>query len=217
MSPSNGVPETGTVVIADDHAMLRNGVRQILEEIGNFEIVAEAKDGLQAISLARSHRPTLFMLDIAMPQAKGIEIYAEVRRWSPETKIVVFTGMTSVGLLGDLITSGVDGLFLKRSDPEKMRDAIPLILNGSKVIAPEVLELLENSESPDTLTTRERQILSLLASGATNREIADRLGVSHKTIDNHRTNIMRKLGVHSIAELLSYALREGLLDTSTEL
>lgn len=217
MAPSNGLPETKTAVIADDHAMLRNGIRQILEDIGNFEIMAEAENGLQAISFARRYKPTLLTLDIAMPLAKGIEIYAEVRRWSPETRIIVYTGMTSVGLLGDLITSGVDGLFLKRSDPERMRDAIPLILNGSKVVAPEVLELLESTENPNVLTTRERQILSQVASGATNREIADRLGVSHKTIDNHRTNIMRKLGVHSVAELLSYALREGLLDTSTEL
>lgn len=206
-----------SAVIADDHAMLRGGIRQVLDEIGGIEVVAEASDGLEAISLARQHQPTLLTLDIAMPLAQGIEIYAEVRRWSPETRIVIFTGMTSVGLLSQLITSGVDGLFLKRSDPGAMRDAIPIILRGGKVIAPDVMELLENSEAPDVLTTRERQIISLIATGATNREIAERLGVSHKTVDNHRTNLMRKVNVHSVAELLSYALREGLLDTSTQL
>lgn len=197
--------------------MLRRGIRQILEEVTGISIVGEAEDGLRAISLVRQLQPTLLTLDIAMPLAQGIEIYGEVRRWSPDTKVIVFTGMTSVGLLSDLITSGVDGLFMKRSDPEQMRDAIPVILNGGKVIAPDVLELLEQTEVPNVLTTRERQIVSLIASGATNREIAERLGVSHKTIDNHRTNIMRKLDVHSVAELLSYALREGLLDASQQL
>ena len=197
--------------------MLRGGIRQILEEVTGISIVGEAEDGLRAISLVRQLQPTLLTLDIAMPLAQGIEIYGEVRRWSPDTKVIVFTGMTSVGLLSDLITSGVDGLFMKRSDPEQMRDAIPVILNGGKVIAPDVLELLEQTEVPNVLTTRERQIVSLIASGATNREIAERLGVSHKTIDNHRTNIMRKLDVHSVAELLSYALREGLLDASRQL
>ena len=197
--------------------MLRGGIRQILEEVTGISIVGEAEDGLRAISLVRQLQPTLLTLDIAMPLAQGIEIYGEVRRWSPDTKVIVFTGMTSVGLWSDLITSGVDGLFMKRSDPEQMRDAIPVILNGGKVIAPDVLELLEQTEVPNVLTTRERQIVSLIASGATNREIAERLGVSHKTIDNHRTNIMRKLDVHSVAELLSYALREGLLDASRQL
>ena len=197
--------------------MLRGGIRQILEEVTGISIVGEAEDGLRAISLVRQLQPTLLTLDIAMPLAQGIEIYGEVRRWSPDTKVIVFTGMTSVGLLSDLITSGVDGLFMKRSDPEQMRDSIPVILNGGKVIAPDVLELLEQTEVPNVLTTRERQIVSLIASGATNREIAERLGVSHKTIDNHRTNIMRKLDVHSVAELLSYALREGLLDASRQL
>jgi DNA-binding NarL/FixJ family response regulator len=206
-----------SAVIADDHAMLRSGIRQILGEIGGIDVVAEAMDGLEAISLVRQHQPDLLTLDIAMPLAQGIEIYAEVRRWSPDTRIVIFTGMTSTGLLSQLITSGVDGLFLKRSNPEAMRDSIPIILNGGKVVAPDVMELLEHTEAPDVLTTRERQILSLIATGATNREIAERLGVSHKTIDNHRTNIMRKVNVHSVAELLSYALREGLLDTSTQL
>lgn len=217
MDPTGNSLGECSAVIADDHAMLRNGIRQILEETGLFTVVGEAEDGLQAISLVRQHQPLLLTLDIAMPLAQGIEIYGEVRRWSPETKIVVFTGMTSVGLLSELITSGVDGLFMKRADPNAMREALPIIMRGGKVIAPEVLALLESNETPDVLTTRERQIVSLVATGASNREIADRLGVSHKTIDNHRTNIMRKLNVHSVAELLSYALREGLLDTSAQL
>lgn len=205
-----------TAIIADDHAMLRDGIKQILGAAGTISIVGEAENGLEAISLVRQHKPDLLTLDIAMPYAQGIEIYGEVRRWSPDTRIVVFTGLTAVGLLSELVAAGVDGLFMKRGDPESLGKAIPLILRGGKVIAPEILELLEDREDGVELTARERQILSLVSTGCSNREIGERLGVSLKTVDNHRTNLMRKLDVHSVAELLSYALREGLLDTSAQ-
>ncbi len=182
-----------------------------------MDVVGEAADGLQAIALVRQHKPTLLMLDIAMPYAQGIEIYTEVRRWSPETLVVVFTGLTSVRLLSELVTAGVDGLFMKRGDPQRLKESLPLILDGTKVVAPEILELLESNSSGGELTARERQILALVAAGNSNRDIAERLGVSPKTVDNHRTNLMRKLDVHSVAELLSYALKEGYLDSSAQL
>lgn len=206
-----------TAVIADDHALLRDGIRQVLTSIDGIKVVAEAGDGLQAIALVRQHRPNLLSLDLAMPYAQGLAIFGEVRRWSPDTRILVFTGLTSVGILSELVAAGVDGLFLKRGDPEHMTRAIPLILKGGKVIAPEILELLEDNAPVTALTDRERQIISLIASGYTNKEIASQLGVSAKTVDNHRTNLMRKLDVRSAAELLSYALREGLLDASAQL
>ena len=217
MSPTSLKPVTGTAIVADDHALLRSGIIQILSQLGEISVVGEAADGLEAISLVRQHKPTLLTLDIAMPYAQGIEIYTEVRRWSPETLVVVFTGLTSVRLLSELVTAGVDGLFMKRGDPERLAEGLPLILNGAKIIAPEILQFLEENTPENELTTRERQILSLVASGNSNREIAERLGVSYKTIDNHRTNLMRKLDVHSMAELLSYALREGYLDQSAQL
>lgn len=207
----------GTVVIADDHALLRDGIAQIVASLDDLVVVGEAEDGLQAIAQVRQHQPSLLMLDIAMPYAQGIEIYTEVRRWSPETLIVVFTGLTSVRLLSELVSAGVDGLFMKRGDPQRLKESLPLILRGTKVIAPEILALLEANETTGELTARERQILALVAAGNSNREIAERLGVSPKTIDNHRTNLMRKLDVHSVAELLNYALREGYLDSSAQI
>ncbi len=207
----------GTVVIADDHALLRDGIAQIVASLGDMVVVGEAEDGLQAIAQVRQHKPRLLMLDIAMPYAQGIEIYTEVRRWSPETLIVVFTGLTSVRLLSELVSAGVDGLFMKRGDPERLKESLPLILKGTRVIAPEILELLEAGAVTGELTARERQILALVAAGNSNREIAERLGVSPKTVDNHRTNLMRKLNVHSVAELLNYALREGYLDSAAQL
>jgi len=206
-----------TAIVADDHALLRDGIKGILLSIEGITIVAEAGDGLEAISLVRQHKPGLLTLDMAMPYAQGLEIYEEVRRWSPGTRIIVFTGLTSLGLLSELVTAGVDGLFAKRGDPDKLRESVPLILNGGKVIAPEIVTLLEEGTLASSLTARERQILSLVATGLQNKEIAARLGVSLKTVDNHRTNLMRKLDVHSVAELLSYALREGLLEGSDQL
>lgn len=205
-----------TAVIADDHALVRAGIKEILGATGRVEVVAQAENGFEAISMVRQHKPDLLTLDIAMPYAQGIEIFGEVRRWSPETRIIVFTGLTATGLLSELVAAGVDGLFMKRGDPAHLEDGIRLILRGAKVISPEVLELLEDKESNIELTDRERQILSLIATGCSNKEIAERLGVSLKTVDNHRTNLMRKLDVHSVAELLSYALREGLLDTAAQ-
>ena len=217
MSLTSSKPPNGTAIVADDHALLRAGIKDIIASLGSVTVVAEASDGLEAISLVRRHRPTLLTLDMAMPHAQGIEIYTEVRRWSPDTLVAVFTGLTSVRLLSELVTAGVDGLFMKRGDPQRLADGLPLILNGTKVIAPEILEFLEANAPSGELTDRERQILSLVASGNSNREIAERLGVSPKTVDNHRTNLMRKLDVHSVAELLNYALREGYLDAAEQI
>ncbi|PJE38088.1 DNA-binding response regulator [Pseudooceanicola lipolyticus] len=204
-----------TAVIADDHALIRQGLRQILTSAG-IEVVAEASDGLEAIAMIRSHQPALLTLDIAMPYSRGIEVFGEARRWSPETRIIVFSGMTSTGLLSALASAGADAIFLKREELETFSEAIPKVMSGQRILGPGVRELLESTSNIDMLTARERQILSLVAQGLNNREIGERLGVSTKTVDNHRTNLMRKVNVHSVAELLALALREGLLDASRE-
>ncbi|WP_319823999.1 response regulator transcription factor [Thalassovita sp.] len=204
-----------TAVIADDHALIRQGIRPILISAG-MDVVAEAADGLEAIAMVRSHRPTLLTLDIAMPYARGIDVFVEARRWSPGTRIVVFSGMTSAGLLAELVQAGADAIFLKREDISSFSDAIPQIIMGQHVLGPGVQDLVQSAQDRKTLTSREYQILSLLAQGLNNRDIAERLGVSTKTVDNHRTNLMRKIEVHSVAELLAYAVREGLLDANRE-
>lgn len=206
---------THTAVIADDHALIRQGIAQILQSAG-LRVVAEAQDGLEAVAQVRAHQPTLLTLDIAMPYARGIEVFVEARRWSPETKIIVFSGMTSVGLFRELDQAQVDGIFLKRGDLEQFSKAVRRVLSGERVLSADVLEMLEKADSTHELTLRERQILSLVAQGHTNKQIGERLGVSAKTIDNHRTNLMRKTGVHSVAGLLAFALREGLLETFKE-
>lgn len=204
-----------TAVIADDHAMIRQGIAQILTSAG-VQVVAEATNGLEAIALVRSHQPTLLTLDIAMPYSRSIEVFGEARRWSPDTRIIVFSGMTSEGLLSGLATAGAEAIFLKREEISAFTAAIPDILAGRRLLGPGVAEILDAAAGREQLTAREKQILSLIAQGLSNRDIAGRLGVSAKTVDNHRTNLMRKVQAHSVAELIAYAVREGLMDASLE-
>ena len=204
-----------TAVIADDHPMIRKAVAQLLTTAG-LVVVAEAQDGLEAIAQVRAHRPTLLVLDIAMPHARGIEVFAEAKRWSPETKTLVFSGMTSVSLFQELVDEGANGVFFKRGEMSVFADAVPRILAGENIVAPDIQSMLKGAENTARLTLRERQVLSLICHGNTNKQIAEQLGVSAKTIDNHRTNLMSKVGAHSIAELLAYAMREGVLETLKE-
>lgn len=203
-----------TAVIADDHPMIRQGLARLLKT-ARISMVAEACDGLEAIAMVRRHKPKLLLLDVAMPYARGIEVFGEARRWSPETRIIVFSGMTSAALIGELAKAGADGIFLKREDLSALATSIPTILSGQQTFGRGVANLLEASSQTD-LTLREREVLGLVAQGMTNRDISDRLGISAKTVDNHRSNLMRKTNVHSVAELMSFAMREGLLGTDWE-
>ncbi|WP_298814206.1 response regulator transcription factor [uncultured Roseibium sp.] len=209
-------------VIADDHAIVRAGLRSALETPGTvepdgIEVVAEASDGLQAIAALRQHRPTLLILDVQMPHAGGLEVLVEARRWSPETKVVVLTGVSSIGKIGELVASGVDGLFSKSEDHDELIRRLPNILRGHRHIAARFETMLEDASDVPILSDRERQTLNLIVSGRSNKEIAETLGISAKTVDRHRTNLMKKLDVHSVAQLIAYALREGLIDPSVEL
>ena len=211
-----------TAILADDHEIVRSGLRSALEAPGadgrdGFEIVAEVANGVEAIAALRKHRPDVLFLDVAMPMAGGAEVLIEARRWSADTKVVVFTGISSIGKLSELIQIGVDGLFPKAGSNVEMLSKLPLILSGQRHIADCFHAELERAPKASPLTDRERQVLNLVISGASNPEIAERLGLSPKTVDRHRTSMMRKLDVHSAAQLIAYALREKLIDPAADL
>lgn len=206
-----------TAIIADDHAIVRTATRQILHDIGTITVVAEASNGLEAIATVKRDKPDLLVLDAAMPYSRGIEVFTAVRRWSPETKVALLTGFTSVSFLSDWLNAGVDGLLLKTSDPSEMAQCFSTLLAGANFIASDITTLLENAAPRPVLTPRELEVLALLASGNVNKTIADRLSISPKTVEKHRASLMAKLGVHSMAELLVYALKEGLLDEHRQL
>ena len=214
--------KTYTCIVADDHAIVRSGLRAALATPGLIEpnglsIVAEASNGLETIAALRQYRPHLLMLDVQMPMAGGAEVVLEARRWSPETRVVVLTGVSSAGKLAELIEIGVDGLFSKATENDDLYQALPLILRGGRRISTYVTDLLENRPAQVSLTDRERQTLNLIVAGRSNKEMATILGISIKTVDRHRSNLMQKLGVHSVAQMIAFALREGLIDPSAEL
>jgi DNA-binding NarL/FixJ family response regulator len=201
-----------TAIIADDHPMMRRAIRSAIEGLGDVRVVAEAANGLEATSLCKKHRPDLLVLDEAMPYGRGVETFAEVRRWSPDTRVIVLTGIVAEGMLRDLAAAGVDGLFTKSGDEAEFVAAIPRVLSGERCFSRSLAGLLDVATAEEAqLTRRELQIVAQIASGFSNARIAENLGISPKTVGNHRTNIMRKLNVHSAAALVAVAAREGLI------
>lgn len=204
-------------IIADDHAIVRNSLAGILAEIGNVEVVAQAENGLETIALVKQHAPDLLLLDAAMPLARGVQVYGEARRWSPDTRIIVVTGFTSATMLADWLAAGVDGLFLKSADPAEMKQGFAQVLAGGKFVSEEVAQKLAEQPRHEELTDREREVLALIAAGHQNVAIGDMLFISPKTVEKHRASLMAKLGVNSVSGLLTHALREGLLDEHRQL
>jgi len=209
--------KTFNVVIADDHKIIRDALNDLLinastESVASYELAAFTQNGLEAIAAVKVHKPDLLFLDISMPLASGTEIIHDIKRWSPDTRIVVFTGISSAGLLASIVETGVDGLFSKGSPASIMMDKLPVIIQGGRYIAPEFIDVIQRGQRASTLTDRERQTLNMIVSGKTNKEIAKLLSISPKTVDKHRTSLMNKLDVHSVAQLMALAIKDGLID-----
>ena len=205
------------VVVAEDHEIVRSAIRQLLVEAAttgrrDFQVIAEAENGLEAIAAVKAHRPDLLLLDLSMPLAGGVEIIHDVRRWHPPIRIIGLTGVTAGGLLASAVEMGVDGLFSKSSSMGLMLEKLPLILDGARFIDPELAELIEQGQQSANLTERERQILNMVVAGKSNKEMAALLNISPKTVDKHRSSMMQKLDVHSVAQLMARALKDGLID-----
>ena len=178
-------------VIADDHQFVRAGLRVALEtpgvvEMRDIRVVAEASNGLETIEIVKAERPDILFLDISMPLASGAEILADIARWSPDTRVIVLTAVTSAGLLSQIVASGVDGLFAKASDNSEMFAKLPIIMQGGKHIESTLVTLIREAAPVGDLTQRERQTLNMIVAGKTNAEIAALMGISPKTAEKHR-------------------------------
>lgn len=206
-----------SLLLADDHEFVRKGIGSTLDGFLGIEIVGEAGDGIEAMSLARQLQPDLMLLDAAMPMARGVEVFAEVRRWSPQTKVAVVTGFTGSALLADWVQAGVDGLFLKSGSSAELREGVEAILDGRRYISHAALQRIAEHEQVEALTAREREVLSLIGKGLLNSGIAERLHISPKTVEKHRSSLMAKLHVNSVSGLLIRAMRDGLLDEHHQL
>jgi DNA-binding NarL/FixJ family response regulator len=187
----------------------------ILETLG-LDVVAEAANGLETISLCKTYQPDLLILDVAMPHAGALEVLEEVRRWSSCTRVVVLTGFSAGSVLTALAEGGAHGMALKGSPTETIRHVIEEVVAGRRCMDEAVQIQIEHASEVDRLTRRETQVLGFLVRGYGNQEIADTLSLSPATVNNHRANLMHKLDVHSIAELMARVYSGGLLEPLKE-
>lgn len=210
------------VVIADDHAIVRAGLRALFAAHADIEVVAEADGGAAAVDAAQRERPDVLLLDLSMPGQNGVEALLRVRSLAPETRVLVLSMHTAPEYVRPALRGGAAGYVVKGAGLEDLVGAVRTVAAGGRFLGPEARRVVEGdvdhplhdraSESDfDRLTPREREVLKLVAEGHTNREIAALLGVSPKTVDTHRTNLMSKLDLHDAQAVTRYALRHGLI------
>jgi two-component system, NarL family, response regulator NreC len=211
------------VLLADDHTILRAGLKMMLNAQPDIEAVGEASDGKQAISEAGRLSPDVVIMDITMPECSGIEATRQIKRMLPEVRVLVLTMHENEEYLFQTLRAGAAGYMLKEAADTDLISAIRVVSSGRFYLSPSAQSMLmsdylqrvhtgEERDSYGALTEREREILKLVAEGYTNSQIGERLFISPKTVDTHRTHIMDKLNLHSRAELVKYAMRRGLLE-----
>ena len=207
------------ILIADDHPLVRSGLIKLLESYKEFATVGEASDGDQAITMTMELKPDVVVIDLSMPKVSGIEATRMIRKQSPETKVLVLTMHDNEEYVFQILRSGAGGYILKNSSKDELAAAIRAVAKGEKFFSPRVSEIMvqgylrkaEHREvaslDPDEkLTKREIEVLSYIAEGLNNQQIADKLFISPRTVDTHRTNIMQKLDIHDAAKLVLYAI-----------
>ncbi len=210
------------LVIADDHALFREGVRALLTKDSNLEVVGEAADGSEAIERVQTLRPHILLLDIAMPGLGGLETTLELKKLAPEVKIVILTQYANKEYLFRFLKAGVSGYVLKRAAASDLISAIKAVHQGGTFIHPDMAPAViegylggtkpaEEEDSYEKLTDREKQVFKLVAEGKTNKEIAEMLSISVKTAMAHRAHVSEKLGIHNKAELVKVALQRGIV------
>lgn len=214
--------EKKRIVIAEDHRILREGLKSLLGSKPEFEVVGEAEDGLDAISIVRESKPDLVLLDLSMPRLDGLSAMRDIKKVSPETRILALTVHTDEDYVLEAFNEGADGYCLKDAGRAELLMAIESIFSGkpyfSPGIADKVLEgylegrqKIKSTSAWETITRREREVLKLIGEGYKNKEIADLLFISVKTVEKHRSNIMKKLDLHNAAALTAYAIEKGLV------
>ena len=213
---------TTRILIADDHGVLRAGLRALLSAESELEVVDEASNGHEALDKARELQPDVVLLDISMPETSGIEVTRRLKEIMPETRILILTVHEDEGLLQEAIQAGASGYIIKRAVESELIDAIRAVRRGDLYVHPAMTRALlkEITASPtaakeapvETLTPREVEVLRLIAQGYTNRQMADMLSISVRTVESHRSNLMGKLDLHSRVELVRYARENNLIN-----
>ena len=209
-----------TVILADDHEIVRRGVRSILEADGNFKVLAEVADGLSAVQAVEKHKPALLFLDLSMPRLHGLEALRQVRSASPNTKVLVLSMHNDEPYVIEALRAGAMAYILKGSESTEIARAVAEVVAGRRYLSAPLSEraiAALTSRTPDqsdplnALTPRERAVLSLAAEGLSTTEMAEKLFISPRTAETHRTNLMQKLGLQSQTDLVRFAIRRGLI------
>ena len=204
------------VVLADDHVVVRQGLKSLLEREG-FQVVAEASDGQEALEHVQSLQPDVAVIDISMPIRNGLDAARDIARFSPKTKTILLTQHDEDEYISEALDAGMKGYVLKSQASSDLIQAIQQVCRGLVYLSPGVSSAVmeayrSKSKKPlDPLTTRERQVLQLIAEGKTTKDIASLLGISVKTAESHRTRLMRKLDIHETASLVRYAVRRRIV------
>lgn len=210
------------VVLADDHTLVRSGIRRILEAQPGFQVVGEAADGQEAVALVRETAPDVVVLDLNMPGSGGLDVLPALKSAHQPVKVVVVTMHGGREYVARAMKGGADAYLLKDSAVQDLVTAVDAVLEGRPYFSPSIQALMAEllrgeTTSPTratTLTDREREVLNWLARGLSSKEVAHRLDISVRTVETHRANLMHKLGVKSVAVLIQVALREGIIDAS---
>lgn len=211
------------IVIAEDHTILRQGLGALLSSNPDFEIVGEAEDGHESVRLVETLSPDLILMDLSMPKMTGIEAISEIKKRSTDTKIVVLTVHKGEEYVLSALKAGSDGYVLKDANRDELAIAIKKVLEGKRYLSPEISgkviegylegkKSLRTKTSWETLTQREREVLKLIAEGYKNKEVAEALFISPKTVEKHRSSLMDKLDLHNIAALTAFAMEKDLID-----
>ncbi len=209
------------VLLAEDHTIVRKGLRALLEDQPGIEVIAEAEEGRQAVRLAEQLRPDVVLMDFSMPGLNGLEATHQIVERIPGAKVLVLTRHTNQEYVDRILEAGASGYLVKKSAPEELVIAIQAVSRGDSYLDPAVSTTIirgylrkpktDSVDRYDRLTPRQREVLQLIAEGRANREIAALLHVSVKTVENHRAHLMEALDLHSTAELTQYAIRKGVI------
>lgn len=213
--------ESTTIVVADDHQVVREGLRALLEAEKDFNVVGEAGDGLQAISRVETLSPSVLLLDLMMPGLNGLDVVRQVRKVAPRTQVVILSMYADEAYVLEALSHGAAGYVLKDSSSDDLIHAVREAAAGRRYLSPPLSDRAiaayqEKAKAAvfdryETLTARERAVLHLAAEGHTNAEVAARLGISARTAETHRSNLMHKLDLHTQVDLLRYALKRGIV------
>lgn len=215
-----------TIVLADDHVVVRQGLRALLESEDDFEVIAEASDGLEACELVDKHHPDVLVLDVMMPNLNGLDVARQVRQRAPRTQVVMLSMHANEAYILRALRNGAIGYVLKESGNVDLVRAVRQAAIGQRFLSPPLSDRAIQAyarraedaqlDPYENLTSREREVFQLTAEGYSNKQIAERLGISPRTAETHRANLMRKLGLSSRPELIRYAVRRGVLPNRLE-